>query len=144
MNKRIWQGTLYAAVFGWVAPVHALLDNNQGNGVVEPKVQRPIGAGETVSPGSYSGDIHSNTERQIQEWDAKIADLRRQMESANDGQRKRLQGAIDDLEKDKRDIRSELRDLSVRIEKMRVDSQKTIQSRFRQMEKELNEIRKAE
>lgn len=144
-RSRVWQGALCAIGFGWAFQANALMDSNQGAGE-EQKVQRPIGpvSGETVAPGSYSGDLHANTERQIQEWDAKIAALRQDHASAPASRQGELKEGIEELEENKRDIRNELKDLSADIESLRLESQKKIQARFKDMEQELREAREAE
>jgi chromosome segregation ATPase len=136
-----------AAALIWTQSGQALFNNPQLSGdAEEPKVQRPIAGetGATSSAGTFQGDLHSSTEKQIQEWDARISDLRLQLGSAKGTQRERLREAIDELERSKRDIRKELKDLSARMEALRVDAQKHIQASFRNMDDQMKEIRNAE
>jgi hypothetical protein len=104
----------------------------------EPKVQRPIPAAGPTS------DIQASTETKLQEWDGRLAELRTELKTAVESRRRVLQKAVEDLERRKSEVRSELRDLGVEMDDRIRKAQKEIQSQFLAMEKTLRESRRAE
>jgi predicted nucleic acid-binding Zn-ribbon protein len=108
------------------------------NAADEMKVQRPMSAGSAE-------ELQSATEAQLKEWDAKIASLRDEMVAASDRSEKAaLHEAIGNLEKAKREIRAELKDLIASEQIIQAAARKEIQKRFQEMGAEMEKLPVAE